>query len=171
MMFWRALSLLQDGRESTSHPWYRRTYWLTALISITIVSGGFVAGLKAGLIYNTFPKMGDTWVPAGLAALDPIWRNLTENMATVQFDHRVLAISTFVLIVIYWLRARHANFPPRAVKASNALLHTGTLQIVLGISTLLLSVPTFLAVAHQAVALLLLTAALYLAHNLRKVPM
>jgi len=171
MMFWRALSLLQTSPETSAHPWYRRTYWLTALIALTVVSGGFVAGLKAGLIYNTFPKMGDTWIAPGIAALDPFWRNLTENMATVQFDHRVLAISTFVVIVMYWLRARHASFPPRAAKASNALLHTGTLQILLGISTLLLGVPTFLAVAHQAVALLLLTVALFLAHSLRKVPM
>ena len=138
---------------------------------MTILSGGFVAGLKAGWIYNTFPKMGNDWIPPGLTALDPFLRNLTENMTTVQFDHRLLALSTFIAIVIYWSQARKANLPPRAAKASNALLHTGILQIALGISTLLLSVPTFLAVAHQAVALLLLTVALLLSHKLRKVPM
>lgn len=170
LMFWRALSLRLPSSATTAHAWSSRTNWLTALISLTIVSGGFVAGLKAGLIYNTFPKMGDTWIPPGATALDPFWRNLTENMATVQFDHRVLAISTFVFILIYWLRARQADFPPRAAKASTALLHTGLLQILLGISTLLLGVPTFLAVAHQAVALVLLTVSLFLAHSLRKVP-
>jgi len=171
MMFWRALSLRLGDVSTTSHGWFPRTAWLTALISLTVVSGGFVAGLKAGWIFNTFPKMGDTWLPPGFMALDPFWRNLTENMATVQFNHRLLAIGTFVAIVIYWLRARRANLPPRAQKASNALLHTGTLQVLLGISTLLLSVPTFLAVSHQAVALILLTVALFLAHSLRKVPM
>ena len=171
MMLWRALSLLQTSETTDRHPWYKRAYALTALIVVTILSGGFVAGLKAGWIYNTFPKMGNDWIPPGLTALDPFLRNLTENMTAVQFDHRLLAISTFIAIVIYWSQARKANLPPRAAKASNALLHTGILQIALGISTLLLGVPTFLAVAHQAVALLLLTVALLLSHKLRKVPM
>jgi cytochrome c oxidase assembly protein subunit 15 len=171
MMFWRALSLLQTSTNISQHPWYKRTYALTALIIVTILSGGFVAGLKAGWIYNTFPKMGPSWIPEGLTALDPFLRNLTENMTTVQFDHRLLAISTFVAIVIYWMQAKKANLPPRAARASNALLHTGILQIALGISTLLLSVPTFLAVTHQAVALLLLSVAVFLSHSLRKVPM
>ncbi len=170
MMFWRALSLLQTSANTVTHPWYERTYALTALIAATILSGGFVAGLKAGLIYNTFPKMGDRWIPEGIAALDPFWRNLTENMTTVQFDHRMLAITTFIAIVIYWMRARKTGLPERAAKAGNALLHTAILQVLLGISTLLLGVPTFLAVAHQATALLLLTVALYGSHSLRKVP-
>lgn len=171
MMFWRALSLMQTAESMTSHPWYKRSYALTALIAVTILSGGFVAGLKAGLIYNTFPMMGPYWFPPGLAALEPMWRNLFDNSTTVQFDHRILAITTFTLIVVYWLRAKKADLPPRAAKATNALLHTATLQIVLGISTLVLAVPTFLAVSHQAVALLLLSVAIFLSHSLRKVPM
>jgi len=171
MMLWRSLSLLQTGESTTHHPWYTRTYALTALIGVTVLSGGFVAGLKAGTIYNTFPMMGAYWLPPGLTALDPFWRNLFDNMTTVQFNHRLLAIATFVLIIIYWLKARKASLPIRAAKASNALLHTGILQIALGISTLVFSVPTMLAVTHQAVALLLLTVAVYLAHSLRKVPM
>ena len=171
MMFWRALSLMQTAENMTSHPWYKRSYALTALIAVTILSGGFVAGLKAGLIYNTFPMMGPYWFPPGLAALEPMWRNLFDNSTTVQFDHRILAITTFTLIVVYWLRAKKADLPPRAAKATNALLHTATLQIVLGISTLVLAVPTFLAVSHQAVALLLLSVAIFLSHSLRKVPM
>lgn len=171
MMLWRALSLQQSDANTTRHAWHKRSYALTALISVTVVSGGFVAGLKAGLIYNTFPMMGSTWIPPGLLALDPAWRNLFDNTTTVQFDHRLLAIATFVFIVAFWLRARKADLPPRAAKASNALLHAGILQIALGIATLLLAVPTLLAVSHQAVALLLLTIAIYLSHSLRKVPM
>ena len=142
---------------------------LTALICLTIVSGGFVAGLRAGEIYNTFPKMGMHWIPPGLNVLDPFWRNLTQNTTTVQFDHRVLAVSTFVVIAIYWLRARNAELPKRAGSAASALLHTAVLQVALGIATLLLSVPTVLAASHQGVAMLLLTIALYLVHSLRDV--
>jgi len=170
-MFWVAMSLLFPQAGNSRHPWYRRTLLLTCLISITIISGGFVAGLKAGEIYNTFPMMGNAWIPPGLTALEPFWRNLTDNLTTVQFDHRVLAITTFIVIVVFWVRARKTELPPRARVASNALLHTAVLQVVLGISTLLLSVPTFLAAAHQAVAMLLFTVALFVVHSLRKIPM
>lgn len=170
-MFWVAMSLLYPEAGKQRHPWFRRTFWLACLISITIISGGFVAGLKAGEIYNTFPMMGNHWLPPGLAALDPFWRNLTDNLTTVQFDHRLLSITTFVLIVLYWFRARKARLPQRASVATNALLHTATLQVVLGIATLLLSVPTVLAATHQAVAMLLFTVALFLVHSLRKIPM
>ena len=170
-MFWVALSLLFPPESDTNHRWYRNTVLLTGLVLVTVISGGFVAGLKAGEIYNTFPLMGDSLLPPGLLALDPVWRNAFDNMTTVQFNHRILAISTFCIIVFYWFRARKANLPARARPAANALLHTALLQVVLGISTLLLSVPTILAAAHQAVALLLITVMLYLVHSLRKIPM
>jgi len=166
-MLWVGLSLLHAKGAKQHHAWYGKTVLLTALVTLTIVSGGFVAGLKAGEIYNTFPLMGSYWIPPGLLALDPVWRNLFDNLTTVQFDHRVLAISTFVLVVIYWARARKAEFAGRSRPAANALLHVAILQVALGIATLVLSVPTVLAAAHQAVALLLLTVALYLTHSLR----
>ena len=169
-MFWVALSLLYPLRVGARHAWFGITVGLTGLISITIVSGGFVAGLKAGKIYNTFPMMGPDWIPPGLTTLEPAWRNFTENATTVQFDHRLLAITTFLMIVAYWFRARTTNLPPRAAKASNAMLHTGILQVALGISTLVFSVPLILAASHQAVAMLLFTVALTLLHSLRKVP-
>ena len=169
-MLWVALSLLYPQRDGVRHAWFGLTAGLTGLISITIVSGGFVAGLKAGKIYNTFPLMGNNWVPPGLTTLEPAWRNLTENATTVQFDHRLLAITTFLMIVAYWFRARRTNLPTRAANASNAMLHTGILQVALGISTLVFSVPLILAASHQAVAMLLFTVVLTLLHSLRKVP-
>lgn len=171
MMYWRALSLLYPVASGSKHRWYSPTLALTLLIAITILSGAFVAGLKAGLIYNTFPMMGAYWIPPGLMALDPGWRNIFENMTTVQFDHRLLAISTFAMVLLYWWRARSAAFPARAARARNALLHTAILQVGLGIATLVLQVPTALAVSHQAVALLLFSIALFLLHELRKIPM
>lgn len=163
-MFWVALSLLYPHDGRSRHPWFGRTASLTAAILLTLISGGFVAGLKAGKIYNTFPMMGDYWVPPGMLALEPWWRNLFDNMATVQFDHRLLALSTFAAICLYFFSVPRGDLPARASKAVNALLHTALLQVALGISTLLLAVPTFLAASHQAVALVLLTVALYLCH-------
>ncbi len=165
-MFWVALSLLRTD-DTPRHSWYGKTLALTALVSVTIISGGFVAGLKAGKMYNTFPMMNEYWTPPGMFALEPWWRNFFDNGATVQFDHRVLAITTFITVVIYWLRLRQPDLPARLRKGVNALLHTAVLQVVLGISTLLLIVPIALAAAHQAVAMLLFTVALFLCHSMR----
>jgi cytochrome c oxidase assembly protein subunit 15 len=168
-MFWVAMSLLfPRNASSEKHAWYGRTLALFVLITVTVISGGFVAGLKAGKIYNTFPMMGEHWIPPGLMALEPFWRNLFENMVTVQFDHRLLALTTFTLIVVYWFRARAVTLPARARPAVNALLHTAGLQVVLGVTTVLMAVPVFLGAAHQAVAMLLFTVALYLVHALRR---
>lgn len=166
-MFWVAMNLLFPG-EIKKHKWYGKSLALTALIITTVISGGFVAGLKAGKIYNTFPMMGENWIPPGLTSMQPLWRNLFDNTTTVQFDHRILAITTFVLIILFWLRIRKTEMSRRAAVAVNALLHTATLQIVLGISTLLLAVPIFLGAAHQAIAMLLFTIALFLTHSLRR---
>ena len=167
-MLWVALSLLYPAADGRRHAWYGRSVAMTAMITITVVSGGFVAGLKAGKIYNTFPMMGQYWVPPDAMALDPWWRNVFDNMATVQFDHRVLAISTFLLIVTLWWRLPRNDLPARARKGVNALLHTGILQVALGIATLLLVVPIPLAAAHQGIGMLLFTAALFLTHSLRQ---
>ncbi len=140
-MFWVALSLLYPAANTSVHPWYKKTLGLLGLVSVTVISGGFVAGLKAGKVYNTFPMMGEYWIPPGSFALEPWWRNFFDNIATVQFDHRVLALTTFALIVAYWLKIPKADLPSRVRKGVNALLHTAVLQVVLGISTLLLVVP------------------------------
>ena len=168
-MFWVAMSLLFPAVGNARHPWYGKTLALTLLTSITIISGGFVAGLKAGKIYNTFPMMGDAWLPPGGMALRPWWRNFFDNITVVQFDHRVLAVTTLVIIVAYWFKARQAELPARSRPAVNALLHTAVLQVALGITTLLLAVPVVLGVLHQAVAMLLFTVTLYILHSLRRV--
>jgi cytochrome c oxidase assembly protein subunit 15 len=169
-MFWVALSLWHHSDTRGRHPWFGRTVALTGLIGVTILSGGFVAGLRAGRIYNTFPLMGDSLVPDGLFALSPVARNFFENATTVQFDHRILALSTFALILVYWWRSRGALFPRRAQRGATALVHAAGLQVLLGITTLLMSVPIILGAMHQAVAMLLLTAALFLTHSLSRLP-
>lgn len=166
-MLWVALSLLYPARAEV-HSWFSRALALSGLITVTILSGGFVAGLKAGKIYNSFPLMGDSLIPPGLFALSPAWLNFFENTTTVQFDHRLLALTTFALVVLFWWRSRHADLPARAARAANAMLHVASLQVVLGISTLLLAVPIWLGAAHQATALLLFSSALVLLHGLRR---
>ena len=141
--------------------------FLLAMIAITISSGGFVAGLKAGHAYNTFPLMGDQWLPPAGWMLEPGWRNLFENIATVQFIHRLLATATFVFILLFWLKLlRHPLSRPTRT-AVHLFMLMAVAQVSLGISTLLLHVPVPLAATHQAGALVLLTLALLVNYRLQ----
>jgi len=166
-MFWVAMDLLFRREHGQRHGLYGRTLAITGFVAATVISGGFVAGLKAGLVYNTFPTMGGRWVPEGLFVLIPAWRNVFDNVVTVQFDHRVLGLTTLVLVIAYWLSARNKPLPARVRPAVHGLLMVVLVQVLLGVSTLLLAVPVTLAVAHQGTALLLFTVALYLCHGLR----
>jgi len=163
------------ARRPPSPPNGRRGNWLRrgseavlALVALTIAAGGFVAGLNAGLTYNTFPLMDGSLVPAGYAQLQPFIRNWFENVAAVQFDHRILAMTTVTVIVALWLTGRRAALARPAKLALDALFAAALLQLALGISTLLLAVPIPLGAAHQAGAVLLLTAALLFRHRLRR---
>jgi cytochrome c oxidase assembly protein subunit 15 len=113
--------------------------------------------------------MGDYWIPPGTMALEPFWRNFFDNMTTVQLDHRVLAITTLLAVILFWFKSRKADLPERTRPAVNALLHTAVLQVVLGITTLLMAVPVILGATHQGVAMLLFTVSLYILHSLRRV--
>ncbi|MDZ7751025.1 MAG: COX15/CtaA family protein [Gammaproteobacteria bacterium] len=172
-MFWVALDVLRPhgwaARIGDMTGLRRLAYGVTGLIAVTMLSGGFVAGLRAGLAYNTFPLMNGQWVPDGLLSMDPIWRNLFENITTVQFDHRLLAAVTSIAIVMLWLASLRRRLPTALQAASHVLLLLLAFQVTLGITTLLLHVPVPLAAAHQAGALALLTAALFLTHGLTKV--
>ena len=137
------------------------------LVGLTIIAGGFVAGLNAGLTYNTFPLMDGHFVPEGYAQLSPFIRNWFENIPAVQFDHRLLAETTVVSVIVLWVAGINAALARPARLALHALLAMALVQISLGISTLLLVVPVPLAAAHQAGAVLLLTAAIVLRRRLR----
>ncbi len=141
--------------------------WLLALITLTIGSGGFVAGLKAGHAYNTFPLMGGQWLPPAGWMLEPGWRNLFENIATVQFIHRLLATSTFAFILLFWLKLLRQPLPRPTRTAVHFFMLMAIAQVSLGISTLLLHIPVPLASTHQAGALLLLSLALLVNYRLQ----
>jgi heme a synthase len=157
-----------DGGEGVSGRWRRTAEAIIALVALTIAAGGFVAGLNAGLTYNTFPLMDGSFVPAGYAQLHPFVRNWFENVPAVQFDHRLLAMTTATTVVLLWLAGWRAALPHPPRVALHALLAAALLQFALGVSTLLFVVPIPLAAAHQAGAVLLLTAAIVLRHQLRR---
>lgn len=155
---------------------------LTVLIVTTVLSGALVAGLDAGLIYNEFPRMGKGHVPPKSELWDKFysrkgdqsdlwWRNILENPSLVQLDHRILAMTTFCAVLTlfaYSRRGKVLNAMPRDVKKGvTGLVHLVSLQLALGISTLIYMVPTPLAAAHQAGALALLTGVLVLGQRMR----
>lgn len=137
------------------------------LVFVTIASGGFVAGLNAGLIYNTVPLMDGRWVPADYLRVEPWYLNIFENVAAVQFNHRVLAVATLISALVLWATSRSARAHPDQRGAVTAIAGIAVLQLGLGIATLLLVVPIWLGALHQAGALLLLTATVWALHSFR----
>jgi heme a synthase len=171
-LVWTALSLRDPQRVALSAPAQRTTrrvaMSLAALVFVMILSGGFVAGIRAGFAYNTFPLMNGRFVPAEILTLDPAWTNFFWNMATVQFDHRILASIVAIVTLVLWRRLNTtADLPSRAVWGGQLLLGMTAIQIALGIATLVYVVPLPLAALHQAGALLTLALALNVAHALR----
>ncbi len=170
-MLWAALGLLYPGAGAASAPRLRRFAWIiTAVVAYMAVTGGFVAGIRAGFAYNTFPLMNGHLVPPEMFMLEPWHLNFFNNMATVQFNHRLGAWLLAVLVPWFWLEARREALTPRANLAVNLLLGMLALQIALGIATLLLVMPIPLAAAHQGGAVLLITAALLVNHALGSHP-
>ena len=149
------------------------TYVAAFFVFATMLSGALVAGLDAGLIYNTFPLMDGRWIPEGLMDEQPWFINFGENVTMVQFLHRCLALVTTVLVVVACFRAirsRAIDIDPDQVGSADhrlayALLVALTAQIGLGIATLIYLVPMPLAITHQAGAMVLLTICLWLAHQ------
>ena len=152
-ILWVAMGL---GRDRRGIPAGRRQWMallIVALLLAQIAAGGFVAGLRAGLAYNSWPLMDGQLVPAGLFAMEPAWKNIFENAMTVQFDHRLLAYASAILIAAF-------AYVVRSV-ASAFLLGAVVAQIALGIATMLGHVPLALALVHQGGALVVFAAALW----------
>jgi cytochrome c oxidase assembly protein subunit 15 len=127
-----------------------------ALLATTIVWGAFTAGLRAGLLYPTFPLMGGGIAPPDLLAVHPFWLNFVENRSAVQFTHRALAIMTGLVLMALAYRLRAADVAPPLRRLATILFLDVALQIFLGIETVLNQVPVWLGAVHQANAILLL---------------
>jgi cytochrome c oxidase assembly protein subunit 15 len=168
LLVWNGLSLVYPHRLSIGDAHHRHTRRLSlialTLVAVTIVSGAFVAGTDAGMVFNTFPLMEGRLLPPGY------FHTLSapfEDHGTIQFNHRLLALTSFVLVVWVWWRSRWLALIPRARRAANILLAAAFLQVGLGMGTLLLAVPVHLAACHQAGAVILFTATIWFVFELR----
>jgi cytochrome c oxidase assembly protein subunit 15 len=130
---------------------------LAVLVLLQIALGGLVAGLDAGMGYNTWPLMDGQLIPRGLLIMEPLWRNFFENAMTVQFDHRLAAYAVTIYAAIYAWQVKG--------RAAKAVLHAVLLQVALGIWTLLAQVPLWLGLAHQAGAMIVFATAIWVIHE------
>jgi cytochrome c oxidase assembly protein subunit 15 len=140
------------------------SFWPTALLSLIflqLMSGAFVAGLDAGVIYNTWPLIDGALIPGDIYSDPPFYPGVFEDYRIVQFNHRMIAYLVAVVVGFAWFKYRHTE------PVVHGLAFITLVQIGLGIWTLLMVVPMWVALAHQAGALVLFTMALALAHKAR----
>jgi len=167
-LIWVALGVkplnTNDGLAQPSDPLTSRLSLLISLaVLLVVMSGAFVAGLNAGMIYNTFPLMDGQIVPEGMYEIAPWYLNWFENVMTVQFNHRVLGILLAFISGFVWWRVRREDYGDPVRTIANALVVMVLIQAGLGIVTLLFVVPLPLALAHQAGALVVFTLAILMA--------
>ncbi len=156
-----ALSVLRGGERRIgsdetgllSHGWIALGF-----VAITVIYGAFVAGMDAGLAYNTFPLMQGRFLTPDALAFSPLWINFFENMAMVQFVHRWLGVVTGLVIALLWWRGRNRPLARKTRMAIGLSAAVVIIQVALGITTLLLAVPMTIATLHQATAFVLVGA-------------
>ncbi|MBK9400499.1 MAG: COX15/CtaA family protein [Bacteroidetes bacterium] len=171
-IFWVALTQLYDRKVSNAAEltsFRKHAFTLLLLLTLQVIYGAFVAGTKAGWTYNTWPKMGVEWVPESIGFA---WSNdgissLINNLASIQFIHRGLAYILTFFIIIFSIKLFKTNLNTGQKNAVWFLLLGIFMQVLLGIITLLLQVPLWLGVLHQAIAFFLFAGVIYLMHRLK----
>lgn len=169
---WVALSLFFGDAKADfrQRGLARLTQALFGVVLVQIIYGAFVAGLKAGVYYPTWPKMGAEWFPSGITAMQPMYRNFIEGIAGVQFLHRYIAYVVVLLVAIIWVKSLKKRLQFSQRYAVNALAVMVLVQFYLGVLTIINEVPIYLGVLHQAGAFLLFGASVFALHRLGWAP-
>lgn len=170
---WLARELSVDRAPSVVPPASRALLlhglgWLGGLLGVQVVWGAFVAGLKAGYYYNTFPLMAGALVPPDFLRVQPALLNLVENPSAVQWMHRVLGTVLLVAATVFFARVRHGTSDARARRLNAVLFGLVAAQYLVGVLTLLYYVPVSLGVLHQAMAMIIVGAWLVFLHHARQ---
>jgi cytochrome c oxidase assembly protein subunit 15 len=174
--FWYALQLIypkENVKENSGKKLQSATIILFVVLIIQIIYGAFVAGLKAGMFYPTWPKMGTEWFPEDTILIeDSFIKNFLEVGAGVQFMHRTIAFLVVACVAVVWSRSTKLNLNKQQSRGVSFLIYGVTIQFMLGIFTLLYQVPVVLGVLHQTGAFFLFATCIYLMFhlNLKAVP-
>jgi cytochrome c oxidase assembly protein subunit 15 len=166
-MFWVAHGVLRPAPSGAPAGLRRAGPAFALLVFAMALTGGLVAGIRAGFAYNTWPLMNGHWVPPEILMIEPWWRNFGYNMAAVQFVHRTLALAVLAGAWLLAWRVHASAAGAEARLAAKALALATAAQVALGIATLLMVVPVGLGTAHQGGAVVVLATALWLARALR----
>ena len=158
---WLTIGLFSPSRHRTNEPAVM-TFAVIALVYVMILSGGFVAGTNAGLSFPTWPLMGDSFIPAALYSQGLL--SAFEQVTTIHFNHRMLAYVTGAILIALATRGLLTSSDSRVRLASVLMLVAVSLQIILGISTVLSHVHIPIAAGHQSGAIVLLTTVLFWVH-------
>lgn len=151
-----ACGLIQYSDKPATRPIQKGAGWIVILVLLQIYFGALVAGLHAGLTYNTWPTMDGQFIPEGLFDLQPAWRNFFENALTVQFVHRMFAYLVLVVVAFYALSVEKRAHGTTHARRATILLIMVIVQVGFGIITLLMRVPIAWGLIHQFFALLVL---------------
>lgn len=141
--------------------------WVGGLLGVQIVWGAFVAGLKAGYYYNTFPLMAGSLVPPDFVRLQPVLLNLVENPSAVQWMHRLLGTALLVAAAVFYARVRRSRMDARSQRLNAVFFGLVAAQYLIGVLTLLFYVPVSLGVLHQAMAMIIVGTWLVFLHHAR----
>ncbi len=170
-ILWVAFGLLRTGpdrdEDISSQKLFRYSVAVTLLIVFMIMTGGFVAGTRAGFVYNTFPLMNGAFIPDSMFTVQPFWLNWFENVTAIQFNHRMIAYLLILLIPFFCFSVRRLGITLRSRKAAHLLLAMLVIQVSLGVATILLHVPVVIAASHQGGAIILLTIALFITREVK----
>lgn len=182
--FWFALKLLNPKAETSTNSVANEGYklkWWSLLFFIVLIKqiifGAFTAGyvegdasrIRPGHIFNSWPKMGDSWMPEQVTMKDSFYLNVFENASGIQFVHRTLAIVVVILLCIIWYKSDKLKLTVSQYRGVTFLIYGVTIQFILGVLTLVYQVPVVLGVLHQTGAFFLFATSVYLIfHTFRK---
>lgn len=167
--FWVALDIIYPNAltniADTVKKLKRWSYLLLFFVLAQILYGAFTAGLRAGQFDPTFPKMGNYWIAPEVTALSPWWTNFVNGVAGVQFVHRYNAYIVVLLVVLIWYKARKVALTASQKNGIRFLVGMVVVQFLLGVFTLVYSVPVVLGVLHQTGAFFLFASTIFVVHQ------
>jgi len=180
--FWFALDLMHEKDEKPTNETTRLKPWIIGLfvvLIIQIIYGAFTAGFvemgaenkplfRPGQIFNTWPKMGESWVAEQVTMKGTLFQNIFENAAGIQFMHRTIAFLVVAMVVIVWIKSNRLTLNKFQYNGITMLIYGITIQFLLGIFTLIYQVPIVLGVLHQTGAFFLFAVCIYLIFHFRK---
>jgi len=169
--FWVSLGLIyphHNNSKMLKHP-MRKLFVVTLIgLVIQVIWGAYVAGLNAGKVYTTWPKMGEDWIAAAVTAMEPIWLNFVEGIAGVQFVHRYIAYVIVLLVIWIAIKARRYTQSPQQKLAVRLISGMVGIQFILGVGTLMMGVPVYMGLIHQIGAFVLLAIMVFGLHSYQR---